>query len=236
MQEPIEAAFLQPALEKSIEKYPYFFIRILDKKNRLFAMPVISTPTVKEKHSPAYLQIRNWQECEAQVTYLGNTIILEYTHAVSDGKGGQDFLLFLTAEYISLKYQDKAVLNDIPAISLQKLTQDGYFAFAKSLATAKKAGVAYRIKGTPQAGNSVNITTYRLSAVQIRQSAKEQHASITEYMAAMLFMGIYGIQQKEHTKQRYKKIRLTVPVNLRTRFSCCTMRNFSLNVYPEKTA
>lgn len=233
LQEPIEKAFLQTALEKSIEKYPFFFIRIVNRKNRLFAIPIVNTPVVKQKNSPDLLQIRDFQKCEAQVTYLGNTIILEYSHAVSDGKGGLDFLLFLTAEYISLKYQNKAVLNGIPAIPLQEQTEDGYCAFAKSLSTAKKAGVAYRIKGTPQAGNSVNITTYRLSVAQIRQSAKEQHASITEYMAAALCLGIHSIQQKEQTKQRYKKIRLTVPVNLRTRFPCCTMRNFSLNVYPE---
>ena len=232
--EPVEAAFLQAALEKAVQKYPYFFIQIIKRGNQLFAEPIKGLPKVKEKASLNCLQIQcGEQNCEAQVTYFENTIILEYFHAISDGKGGIEFLLLLTAEYLSLKYCDESIVNSISASPLQEQITNGYRICATGLATAKKSGIAYKIRDTQESGSLVNGTIFRLSTTQIRRLSKEQKVSVTEYIAALLCMGIWNIQQESSNNRGHKKIRLTVPVNLRTRFPCHTLQNFSLNVYPE---
>lgn len=232
--EPVEAMFLQAALERAAQKHPYFFIHIIKKRNQLFAEPIKGIPKVKEKASINSLQIQHGeQNCEAQVTYFENTIILEYFHAITDGKGGIEFLLLLTAEYLSLKYCDESIVNSIPASPLQEQITNGYQICASGLATAKKSGIAYKIKGTQESGNLVNGTIFQLSTTQIRRLSKEQNASVTEYIAALLCMGLWSIQQGSSNSCENKKIRLAVPVNLRTRFSCQTLQNFSLNVYPE---
>lgn len=232
--EPVEKDFLQISLEKTIQKYPYFFIRIVKKQNRLFTVPAKDIPEVTEKSPLDCLKLQGQSEnCEAQVTYFDKTIILEYSHVVSDGKGGMEFLLSLTAEYLSLKYHERSIANSRPVIPICEQTVNGYKTHAKGLCGQKKSGIAYKIKGTPVPSSFVHITAFQLPVDVIKRRAKEQQVSVTEYMAALLCMGIWNIQQKAQRNQKCKKIRLAVPVNLRTRFPCNTMRNFVLNVYPE---
>lgn len=139
----------------------------------------------------------------------------------------------LTAEYLSLKYRDESIVNGISGCPLFEQITNGYQACAAGLVTTKKSGIAYKIKGKQETGSLVNGTIFRLSTSQIRGLSKEQGASVTEYIAALLCMGIWNIQQESTNSRGRRKIRLAVPVNLRTRFSCRTLQNFSLNVYPE---
>ena len=225
--EPIESISLQVALEKTIEKYPYFFIRFSSVQDRLFAEPAAYIPAVKEKLDTSSLQLwKGHKNCEARVTYSGKTIYLEYFHGISDGKGGIEFLTYLTASYLSLRYQEDGILHDIIPASKDRQLENGYRKYAKGFQTKKAHGSAFQIKGTP---GPMKITHYCLPVVEIKQTAKKYKASITEYLAALLCQSIADVQRENSPKSR-KRIRLLIPVNLRTRFPCDTMRNFSLNI------
>ena len=226
--EPIEKTALQAALKRTIEKYPCFFIRFICTQNRLFAESAKCIPAVREERDSASLKL--WEghgSCQARVTYSGKTLFLEFFHAVTDGKGGLEFLTYLTAAYLSLRYRDESILQNISPVSKERQLENGYQKFAKGFHTKKAHGSSFRIKGTPGA---MEVTQYCLSVDEIRKAAKRCGVSITEYMAALLCCAIAGIQKETLPEHRQKRIRLLIPVNLRTRFPCDTMRNFSLNV------
>lgn len=229
--EAVEKEILQAALKKTIEKYPYFFIRFRSVQNQLFAQPAEYIPEVREKKNVSRLELwENHESCEAQVTYCGNTIFLEYFHAVSDGKGGMEFLMYLTAEYLSMRYHDERILQSVPVIPKDKQLENGYRKFAKGFRTKKSHGAAFQIKGTPAV---TRISSYCISVCEIKQTAKKYKVSVTEFVAALLCKAIANVQKENCGKSRQKKIRLLIPVNLRTRFPCDTIRNFTLNVCPE---
>ena len=237
LHEPIEEAILQAALEKTIEKYPCFFIRFICTQNRLFAEPAKCIPAVREKRDNVRLKLwKGHGSCQARVTYSDKTIFLEFFHAVTDGKGGLEFLTYLTAAYLSLRYRDESILQNVSPVPKERQVENGYQKFAKGFRTKKAHGSAFRIKGTP---GTMKITHYCLSVDEIRKAANRFGVSITEYMAALLCRAIAGIQRESLPEKSQKRVRLLIPVNLRTRFPCDTMRNFSLNVsleaLPEET-
>lgn len=233
LKELIEEMILQTALERTIEKYPYFFVRFITNQNRLFAEPSAFIPAVKEKQNTSSLKLwKDHENCEARVTYSGETIFLEFSHAVSDGKGGMEFLTYLAAAYLSLRYHEESILQSIRPIQKECQLENGYRKFAKGFQTKRLRGTAFQIKGNP---GTMKISTYCLSVVEIKQAAKMQGVSITEFMAALLCQSIAGVQREQFSESRQKRIRLLIPINLRTRFPCNTMRNFSLNASLETT-
>lgn len=177
------------------------------------------------------------EDCEAQVSYFGNTIFLEFFHAVSDGKGGSEFLAYLTAAYLSIRYQDESILQSVLPIPKEYQLENGYRRYAKGFQTKNIRGSAFRITGTPGA---MEITRYCLPVDETKQAAKTYGASITEFMAALLCSAIAALQKEKFSQAPNKRIRLLIPVDLRTRFSCHTMRNFTLNIsletWPKDTA
>lgn len=232
--EPVEEAILQTALEMTISKYPYFFIRFIGVQNRLFAEPAVCIPAVKENRDTSSLKVwEGHEDCEARVTYSGKIIFLEFFHAISDGKGGLKFLTYLTAAYLSLRYHDEGILQKVLPIPKNRQLENGYRKYAKGFQTKKAHGSAFQIRGTP--GN-MKITDYCLPVVEIKRAAKIYGASITEFIAVLLCCAIAGIQREKHRENQQKRIRLLIPINLRTRFPCDTMRNFSLNISLEASS
>ncbi len=198
------------------------------EKNCLFAEPVARIPAVRENGDTSSLKLwKGHEECEAHVTYSGKTIFLEFFHAISDGKGGMEFLTYLIAAYLSLRYCDKGILQKVIPIPRNRQLENGYRKYAKGFLTKKAHGSAFQIRGTP--GNT-KITDYCLPVIEIKRAAKIYGASINEFIAALLCRAITGIQREKHQERQQNRIRLLIPVNLRARFPCNTMRNFSLNV------
>ena len=229
MKEPIDEAILQTALAAAAKQYPYFFSRFVRGFSRLYAEPAGYAPKAVRTGSRPYRQLY-----DPQVSYFDSTILLKYSHFITDGRGGLEFLRCLAAEYLSRKHPGADFCSALSIPSVQEQSENGYRLCGKGLRGAGRRGIAYRIKGTPM-GCAVEprVSTYRLSASEVRRLAKEHQASVTELMAALLFQAIWGVQKENGPGAWPTKIRLSVPVDLRSRFSCHTMRNFSLNLYPE---
>ena len=139
----------------------------------------------------------------------------------------------LTGGYLALKYGDARMAEELPAPPGPEWTADGYRACGRGLSGARRRGPVYRLAGTPEHPSRARLTRFRLPAGQLRRLAQEQGVSVTGYVAALLFLGIRQVQLAGPAQAQRRKIRLSVPVNLRTRLSCRTLQNFSLNVYPE---
>ena len=231
LREPIDPGVLQTALDRTINQYPYFFVRFGAIGKSLAERPVEHGPRIQRKTDTSVLALGDDDDgCEAQVTYEGKTIFFEYFHGVSDGMGGLVFLQRLLAEYLSQGHDDGRIMDAVPAMPLQEQGADGYRISARGVGGTGLRGVAYRIKGTPA---TTSITTYCLSAVQVRERAAEHSASVAEYLAALLCIAINDLRRSSPGAAGHGATRLTVPVNLRPRLGLSTTRNCTLNVYPE---
>lgn len=231
LNEQIERHILNKALLATTKKCPFFFVHFMQHNNRIISQPVEHIPEVKVKTDIADMKLS--KECEAQVSYSQGTIFLEYFHAISDGKGGMEFLIHLVAEYLALKYYNNIFLNGTAFPPLCEQRKNGYKDFARKLKTEKSQGKAYKLNGTVETLTSQHITTYMLSIDEVKAISKSYAVSVTEFLTALLCLSFGKIQAQLNKNQKQKKIRMSVPVNLRTRFPCQTMRNFTLNVYPE---
>ena len=229
--QPIDSEVLQAALDKAAQRYSFFFICFRSEGNRLLAEQAKGIPKVREEEQVSCLELwKGHENCEAKVTYTDKTIFFDYFHGVSDGKGGMEFLRYLTVQYLALKYHDNSIKEGIFVNPIQQQKEDGYRKYAKGFKIGKSHGAAYRIKGTP---GPMKISMYHLSVDGMKQIAKRYGVSITELVTALLCIAVSNIQRENHKSYRQKKIRLLVPVNLRTYFPSNTMRNFTLNVRPE---
>ncbi len=233
LREPVDRGALQAALEATAAEYPYFFVRIEELNGRLFAVPAAGLPPVGEKDLGSRLSLDGACGCEAQVSCSGATVLLDYFHGVSDGAGGLAFLTRLLAHYVALTCEDANALEEAPVMPLREQATDGYRSCARGARGTGRHGAAYRLKRVPA---SEGVAVYRLSASEVRERARRYGASVTWFLAALLACAIRDLQWEVSAGRDRRPVRLAVPVDLRQRLSCRTMRNFTLSVYPELRA
>ena len=214
LRESVEAAALQAALDAAARRYPAFCIRLIRGFSRLYGETAGCAPRVTRSGEDPYRRL--W---ENQVAYTDHTILLDYSHFITDGRGGLQFLVYLAAEYLSRTHPGTNFPDAIPVPALEQQLENGYRAHGKGLRGARRRGRAWQFRGTPL-GCAVapRVNTYRLSAPEVRQLAKEYQVTVTAYMGALLCAAIGGVW-REHGPQP-GKLRLSVPVDLRPRFSC----------------
>ncbi len=231
--EEIKKDILEKALKETMKKYPYFFVRFIKNKNDLIAEIIKGKQRVEEKTDLSSLSFQDaCGDCEALISYNDKNIVFEYSHAISDAKGGIHFLLSLVIDYLHLRYNDEKIINSIEHIPISEQLEDGYKVHSKGFNTIQRKGAAYKFKGTPELGNLINVNSYYLSTEEIKKLAKEYEVSLNALIVGLMSMAVLRVQ-KEGNHSLKKKVRINVPVNLRARFKSNTLRNFILNVYPE---
>lgn len=228
--EPIVKEILRSALLKTTKKYPFFFVKFSAKNNCVYSA-ITQIPDVCEKCEPMYFCLENTNNCSALVTYFDRTVYLEYFHGVSDGKGGAVFLRRLAAEYLAMRHNDENILAGVPEIPLNEQTVNAYRKFAKGFYVENNRCQAYKFKGTLRPKHSIKVTSYVLSASVIKQLAERLGVSVNDFMAAVLCAAVFLVQK--HDSNTIKSVRISIPVNLRMRFPCRTMRNFTNIIYPQ---
>lgn len=197
LNDTVDECVLQKALERTAKIYPYFFVEFISKFGQLYAGPVADLPPVREKLIKNYIPMKSKDEkWEAMVSYNDKTIYLEYFHAVSDGKGGSEFFKTMIANYLAMKY-DVSIINSIKPLSIADQTVNGYKMSAEGIASQKKSGIAYRIKGTKNPCGLINVTSFLLSVDEIKKKSMEYQVSITEFLSAVLCLAIWNIQQEK---------------------------------------
>lgn len=228
--EPVEPAFLQEALDKTIEEFP-FFQSIL--RGGLFWYYLESSdirPIVKLESNPpcSIIYDRNVKGLLFEVTYYRNRINFEIYHALTDGTGALQFLRSLVYHYILIRYA-LDFKNTIPAFdydaSMAQRADDSflkYYSKAKKQ-DKKKKNSAYKIKGLKISENRIKVIEGVASVKSVLEEAHKYHATLTAFLAAILMCSI-GSEMAQWEKER--PVVLSIPVNLRNYFSSKTARNF----------
>ena len=238
LKEKIDPVLLQTALDRTLPRFPTYkvairkglFWRYLEPNNRPgpYVLEDIKNPCMPMpfKGNNRYL---------IRVYYYDRRISLEAHHSLGDGTGGMSLLQTLTAVYLGLlghPVKPEGFVLDIDSSPDPEELEDAYMRYANAqFCPPRPAEKTYRVRGTKEPFYTLNIIDGILSVQEVMAVAKRYHASITEYLNAVL---LYALLQKQNADFhiRLRPVRIAMPVNLRRFFPSKTLRNFITMVYP----
>lgn len=193
LKEKIDPVLLQTALDRTLPRFPTYklairkglFWRYLEPNNRPgpYVLEDIKNPCMPMpfKGSNRYL---------IRVYYYDRRISLEAHHSLGDGTGGMCLLQTLTAVYLGLlghPVKPEGFVLDIDSAPDPEELEDAYMRYANAqFCPPRPAEKTYRVRGTKEPFYTLNIIDGVLSVQEVMAVAKRYHASITEYLNAVL--------------------------------------------------
>lgn len=239
LKEEIQPQVLQKAVDMAMPRFPTYkaairkglFWRYLEPNNR--PGPFVQTD-VKNPCQPMHFKANN--RYLIRFYYYRNRISLEAHHSLGDGTGGMCVLLTVTAVYLRLlghtEVENDGFVLDIEEIPHKEELEDAYMRYANAKVCPPRLGEkAYRVRGTKEPFYTLNIIAGIMSTSQVLSVAKRYHATITEYLNAVLLYALM-MKQEEDWHFRLRPVKIAMPVNLRRFFPSKTLRNFITMIYP----
>ncbi|MFW6214379.1 MAG: hypothetical protein ACOC45_00400 [Alkalispirochaetaceae bacterium] len=236
--EPVEPELLQRALEASIDRFPYFRVRL---RRGFFWYYLEHNPQIPQVRGDSLypcqrLHRRHNRQFLFRLRYYENRVALELSHVLSDGTGATVFLRTILATYYSLQGvtipAEKGVL-DIRGVPREEEGEDAYSQFhTEDLPPPPKSSGAYHPGGALISPGRYYLTTAVIPSAEVVGKAKGWGVSVTEYLCAVYTWALQETQGEERREKRFRPIRISVPVNLRGILSKEPLRNFSLFLTP----
>ena len=239
LKEEVQPEILQQALDMTLPRFPTYkaairkglFWRYLEPNNR--PGPFVQED-VKNPCQPMHFKANN--RYLGRVYYYGKRISLEAHHSLGDGTGGMCVLQTLTATYLRLlghgDIANEGFVLDIQGTPDAGELEDAYMRYANAkVCPPRQEEKAYRVRGTGEPFYTLNIIDGIMSVAQVMEVARKYHATITEYLNAVLLQALLTKQGKER-HVRLRPVKIAMPVNLRRFFPSITLRNFITMIYP----
>ncbi len=238
LKEEIQPDILQKAVDMALPRFPLYkaairkglFWRYLEPNNR--PGPFVQ-PDVKNFCQPMGFKDNN--RYLIRFYYYGNRIAFESHHSLGDGTGGMCVLMTVTATYLRLlgkEIENSGFVLDINEQPDEQELEDAYMRYANAKVCPPRPGEkTYRVRGTKEPFYTLNIIDGIMSTSEVSKVAKSYHATITEYLNAVLIYALMK-RQEEAFHVGLKPVNIAMPVNLRRFFPSKTLRNFITMIYP----
>ena len=233
LSEAVNLNILQQALNTTIERIPLFAYTLRNGAFWWYLRKLDKTPTLS-KYTPN--QDKRGFKFHGgflfKVSAEDNRIVLDGFHALADGRGGETFLLTLTAEYLRMRYQLKdiayndVVLNPFDR-SHSKETDDCFAYFAGKKGALEKNELAYHIPGKKIHFAELNRERIVLDGAQTKKVCAEYKCTVTELLTAAMVSALQQVYVHDRRKNKKTGLKVSVPVDLRALFPGKTLRNFS---------
>ena len=223
MSDPVDGIDLQYALDRALEVYPSFNVRLRSGFFWHYLEQSYDAPAVVEEDIPICHGLHaNEKSVLFRVSYYDRRINLEISHIVSDGRGTLDFFKALIIAYIQRCYD--CPKSDIAPFSTdaQKLENSFDVNYDRSLAAPTKKPRVFHIR-SPKRELSPTYLEYHTSAASVLSLARSFEVSLTSLIIATV---ICAIRSEMNGHDRSKTIRLDIPVDLRKYFGSSTTKNF----------
>ena len=147
------------------------------------------------------------------MVYSRNLIHLEASHALSDGTGAIYFLQAIGYRYVQLAYKCKLPYeqgNKRYGLAHGINVTDGYAQNCKKVKRSEhRQPQAYMIKGNRRSIADMRIISATMSAQELKTVSNEYHATITEYLSAVILMTV----RDSYSDIGKKTIRIELPVD-----------------------
>ncbi|HEY8444923.1 MAG TPA: hypothetical protein VIK94_02200 [Bacilli bacterium] len=235
MDTEVDPLILQKALEIVIERFPMYKVRM--KKGVFWYYLEPNKAYVPLHRESPYIcrMIENYDDNNGylfRLSYFYKRISLETFHSLTDGYGALEFLKSIVYSYLEL--QDIKIADNLNVLTKdvevnQAEKQDSFnYHYDPHLKKPEKEKRAQQFKSPMYNDNWVGLIIGTVDVNEIKGLAKKYDATITEYLAAVLFYSAYKTQHLLEKKN--KPFTIFIPVNLRRFFDSKTLRNFSLYV------
>lgn len=228
MIDKVDIEILQKALDEIMPRFPSFNVRLRhgffwNYFERMFTKLKIQ----KESDFPCQkFDLNDEESFLIRVLYSDYNIIFEAFHGVADGRGALFFFNCLIARYIELKgetisrFIGCSSCLDLPS---DEEVEDSFFRYyTTEKIKREKEKPAYKIKGNLMPAGMVNSVEGVMSVQKVKEVAKSYGVNISVFLSAVVGYCVY-----KRRKNSKKPTRISVPIDLRTRFESKTLRNFS---------
>lgn len=224
----VEPAILQKALDDIIPRFPSFNVCL---KSGLFWNYFERAPRKlliqKDVDFPCQpFDLSDTNSNLIRVIYDDYKISFECFHALSDGRGSLMFLNSLLARYFTILGEEIEDFSTVLSYKDMPTAEELEDSFQKHYNTEKthrpKEKAAYKIKGNTLDDGVVNSIVAEMSVSNLKEIAKKHNCSLTVLLSACV--GYVAHKNKTNNK---KPVRISVPIDCRTRFPSKTLRNFS---------
>ncbi len=227
LKEKIKPDILKIAVEKALEQYEFFKVRL---KSGFFwnyleynpKKPIIE----KEKEYPCkYIEPKENNNYLFKVTYFDTKINIDIFHSLTDGNSGVMFFREIVYNYIELAHKDEFKEELRIKRKFDLSAEDSYIKnYDKKAKGNNSARKAYKLVGKKIKLGAISAIHEIIDLKQLKQEAKNNSATITQYLTAVL---IYSIYKANYLKYKGKKpIKVCIPVNLKKYFPSNTISNF----------
>jgi hypothetical protein len=241
----VDPVTLQEAAALTVKRFPHFNTRLkkglfwnyLETQQRL--IHVLPEPNAFGSLSRPYDSSKHLIE----IYYHRNRIAIEIFHAVTDGRGGMEFLKTLTLAYLKLKgfpVSSEGMLFDAQDQVASGELEDS---FDKKVLPGKKemlpAKKAFHLKGKVFSTVGHYLTHLHFSSQKIIEVSRSLHTTATGFLVSVMIFLLLQKQNSEHPKKR-RPIIISVPVDMRKYLPSITMKNFVMTinvgkVFPENS-
>lgn len=240
LNEPIDVAILQSALNKTVERFPSIAARLRKGAFWYYLQQIEQAPAVQQEQSfpLTFMSKQETRRCAFRVIAYDRRIAVEYFHSLTDGTGGLIFLKTLTAEYLEQRYGISIPCRhgvlDRTEKPLPEELEDSFLKYAGPVSAGRKDTNAWRMQGEPQGDGFLHLTCFRLSVKELLTLAHRHQVTMTVLMSGIMMKALLTLQQETVSSAKRKKpIKLLIPVNLRQLFPSNTLRNFAMYTIPE---
>ena len=237
LKEPVDPELLSRAAADLQPRFPTIYVKLKSGFFWYYLENIPEAPKAEQDYAYplTHMPQKQLKKSCIRILYYENRIAVEFFHSVTDGTGGMAYLQNLTARYLTLKYGTvipaEGNIRDIAEAPRQEELRDCFQLCGAPVSISRAEATAYRLYGNPEENQSRHIVMGILPTDILRAKAKEQHVTVTAFLAAVLGEAVRDRQRMDGREARLQKpVKITIPVNLRKTFGLDTMRNFALAV------
>lgn len=225
LQDAIQPALLQTALEETLPRFAAFHVRLRYGLFWNYFETNPATPVVRrEEDAPCqYIDALETNRFLFRVLYYKNRVHLETFHALTDGTGALRFLKAICYRYCQLVY---SLLGDtIYGLEEADNVEDCYLKYYRPMKQQSfKNPDAHQLHGERRMLGDLGVLTAKISLQELKAECKRWDVSIGVYLSAAILLAIR--EEYMGANGARKPATLFVPVDLRRIFHCETSLNF----------
>lgn len=225
LKEKIDLDILQDAVEKTLEVYKSFKVRMRRGFFWYYLEENIKVPIIEEeKDYPCkYIDPKKNNDYLFKITYFDKKINIDIFHALTDGGGGIVFFREIVYTYLELSHHNILDKKERLARKIEYNMEDSYMKnYNKNLSSRQSSKKAYILKGRKIKLGAVSAIHQIIDLEALKDICKKENATVTQYLSAVLIYSIYNSNYKKSNRP----IKVCIPVNLKKYFPSKTMSNF----------
>lgn len=227
MKENINPKILEDAVEKTVNKYAFFKVRLKqgffwyyfeDNPKKVIIEEEIDYPCkyIDPNVNNSYL---------FKITFFERKINIDIFHSLTDGNTAVQFFKEIIYTYIETLHPDEFKSDSRSEKKINFDTEDSYLKnYNKKIKNDNNSKKAYALKGNKILFNAIAVTHEIIDLNKLKEIVQSKNVTMTQYLTAVLIYTIYNENYKESKSKR--PIKICIPVNLKKYFKSQTVNNF----------